>query len=67
MQFIVPADYARFVAKQVERALIEAALDRSYREDADPRIQKFASVPDSLIDPDASGTIALALIPEKAA
>lgn len=56
MLFTVPAEYARFVEHKVKLAIIEAELDKSYRQDEDPRIRNFASVPESLIDKDAEGS-----------
>ena len=50
MQLSVPAQYAPFLADAIQRAVREVELDQFFRADADPAIQRFAGVPDALID-----------------
>lgn len=50
MQLSVPARYAPFLADALARALREVELDQTFRRDPDPAIQRFAGVPDALID-----------------
>lgn len=61
VHFTVPAQYAPFVADVVRRALDEVRLDQTFRADSDPRIQRFASVPDALIDGAATGIAVVAV------
>lgn len=61
MPYNVPARYAPYLAHVLQRALDEVRLDETFRSDSDPRIQRFASVPDSLIDPNASGDALVAI------
>jgi hypothetical protein len=55
--FTVPASYAPFVEATLALALAEAGKDEKYREDDDPRVQRFRKVPDEQFDPTATGTL----------
>ncbi len=63
---LIPAKYAPYIRHALDRAIAEARLDEDFRSDTDPRIQRFASVPDSLIDETASGEAAFAIVQEAA-
>lgn len=62
ISFSFPASYKRAVEGALAMVLADIALDQKYRSDEDPRVQKFAKIPDAMIDPSATGILTAILV-----
>lgn len=59
----LPAQYQRHLVEVLKRAAAEIKRDQALRSDDDERVRAFAPVPDDLLDAEASGLIAILVVP----
>lgn len=55
----VPARYRRHALAALALMAREAARDAEYRSETDTQVRRFAPVPDTLIDADATGMVTI--------
>lgn len=55
--YTLPAAYERLIHAALAMAVADAQKDQKFRTDEDPRLRRYTTVPDHLVDSAATGTL----------